>query len=1098
MTQRSLDDPIDDLPSYNREHARKVVDCITEGRFCAVLGPAFFGKTRVLEAVQKRFADNSLYALALIDLRGVKQGPAESLWSALARKIQKSPRCRSARVQARTCTSSSEFRSFLRELAMALRCRLVLMLDHLEDIPRDTLIALLKSLRAANQEGVPLTAVICGVLSLVPDTVEPTSPFNVAVRVILGEMTEADNDEIIARELVTDVGDVPAAVRAEIRRQAGGDPTLIRTICGLAVDDMRSANLRTITPKLVARVAEAFTRGQAQQHRPLVEAARMVEANPILMECVVSYLLKRKRVRRDELPLATIDNLDPLYLTGLVRREGGLYVLRNEIYRVCLESRFGPERVGRLWMLFGRWKEAIEHLRHDEAHRPELVSVTVSWIYATDNKNDAARPILEGLIAAYGAESAAFYDVDAAGKALIRVDQAGKHLKGESPFRPRIRMDSDSVEAQALRSRGFASDKGAGVPNRFAFAITKPHPGDGRSDPELALGVVVVLRRAAHGQQDWSRQVREFLRLAGQALDRVASRDEQFNDRLKLREVLHTIAGVSAEADDERAAAQRILQAIRRVLPFDRASIQLLTAREDAIKIVFHVGFPHPERVDAIPEFALNDDHFPNVEVFRTRRTRRSGDCQNDFPHFRDPVFQITDMKSWMGAPLITGNAPIGVITLDSLKPAAYTDDDEDLLEAFASQAAQTIQAVRRMNDAKQRARAMETYARVIEEISGNIHERSHVLAAEVRGVCEIVSATSAVIYPFRPGTEDIDYSDVAHFGLKAREEFERRGSMPSNRSLTHLISRGKGRTVVSNVDGDAREAVRKSRFIEREGIKAFVGVALRVSGARPLGVMFVNFDHPHDFTEEELEHIRRFSAFAAVAILKVRSYEILADRSTTAGDMTRYLAQVVNHGHKIYQRAFDLQQYAQALGRVAKGLEAGASREALAQAASAIESVALDLHQWSPQPALEAPQAVAVDREVEAFVREALQPYDGVEVKLDLRAQASVRITPSLLRIALEKVTTNSLESMKKRGRLTFATRVEDATVIISVVDTGPGMPSDLRPRFGHEPVKRSDRQGMGAFVARSILLQAGGDLICADRTPGCEVRLALPVSAA
>ena len=60
-------------------------------------------------------------------------------------------------------------------------------------------------------------------------------------------------------------------------------------------------------------------------------------------------------------------------------------------------------------------------------------------------------------------------------------------------------------------------------------------------------------------------------------------------------------------------------------------------------------------------------------------------------------------IQSWIGAPLVVKGESIGVLTINSVTPRAYTEKDGIIVFAFASQAAEAIDKVRLLDQAQNR-----------------------------------------------------------------------------------------------------------------------------------------------------------------------------------------------------------------------------------------------------------------------------------------------------------------------------------------------------------------------------------------------------------
>jgi PAS domain S-box-containing protein len=168
---------------------------------------------------------------------------------------------------------------------------------------------------------------------------------------------------------------------------------------------------------------------------------------------------------------------------------------------------------------------------------------------------------------------------------------------------------------------------------------------------------------------------------------------EQEMQRLRLEQTLRNTSLMIGSSLDRKIVLKRILEEMKKVLPFDSASIQLLDEETQSLKIFADDGFEDSARVERLV-FPLNGS-YPNVLVFQRREPVHFDDVQEKFPHFKDPYYQATHIHGWLGAPLINNDRAIGVITLDSKIPGIYTSEHDRLAVLFASQASVAIENAR-------------------------------------------------------------------------------------------------------------------------------------------------------------------------------------------------------------------------------------------------------------------------------------------------------------------------------------------------------------------------------------------------------------------
>lgn len=107
-------------------------------------------------------------------------------------------------------------------------------------------------------------------------------------------------------------------------------------------------------------------------------------------------------------------------------------------------------------------------------------------------------------------------------------------------------------------------------------------------------------------------------------------------------------------------------------------------------------------------------------------------------------------------------------------------------------------------------------------------------------------------------------------------------------------------------------------------------------------------------------------------------------------------------------------------------------------------------------------------------------------------------RVDPQLLAQACGNVITNAIEAMGHGGTLAITASHVGRTSAITIADTGPGIPPDLRRRVS-EPFFTTKTRGLGLGLAlsRQIMERFGGalDITCAE-TGGAAVRLTLPAT--
>ena len=122
---------------------------------------------------------------------------------------------------------------------------------------------------------------------------------------------------------------------------------------------------------------------------------------------------------------------------------------------------------------------------------------------------------------------------------------------------------------------------------------------------------------------------------------------------------------------------------------------------------------------------------------------------------------------------------------------------------------------------------------------------------------------------------------------------------------------------------------------------------------------------------------------------------------------------------------------------------------------------------------------------------------FAGVEIEVR-GAETTLMGDAELLRLAFENVLLNGAQAVGGRGRVDIAVSTPDGRCRVSIHDTGPGIPPEIRPRV-FEPVFTTKHRGTGlglAVARRAVELHRGEiDLDCPPEG-GTRVRIDLPAA--
>ena len=250
-------------------------------------------------------------------------------------------------------------------------------------------------------------------------------------------------------------------------------------------------------------------------------------------------------------------------------------------------------------------------------------------------------------------------------------------------------------------------------------------------------------------------------------------------------------------------------------------------------------------------------------------------------------------LRATMYSVLRLGGHSIGVFQVSDKRDGSdFTPDDELLLKIFASQSAITIENARLFTQQRRRASEMQTLVEIAQAVTKAMTEHPRALLERIaRGVCEVLRADCAVLYPFAAAEPDAyDVDNVAAFGTLHPVELNRK--VPPDDPVRIVRKRNPDPWVCQDIARN-RPGLLENPFFKQESIRAFVGILLEAD-REELGVLYVNFRVPHRFEERELVAVRLIAHQAALAIAKSRLFQTLnQDLVRTNADLKRKLREM-------------------------------------------------------------------------------------------------------------------------------------------------------------------------------------------------------------
>jgi len=764
------------------------------------------------------------------------------------------------------------FQTELRRYADSTQRPLVVIIDHVENLPVDLINALFDNIRKIYEEvrvdprGSFINFVISTALNTYRATISITSPlYNKARPVRVGGVSVKQSRRLIEAYLSADqiVIEQKDEVVNLLLEHTQGVADLIEVICKNCIEAAEKQS-NTITTDLIKKQLDSYIKiilKPTQDYSPLREAVSQIERDADLLMSF-ELLLDQDLVPIQELMIPTdIPNFDPVYATGMVNRiNDDSYQIRNKIYHSYLRDRLSAFRITELLAWLGRVEDAFDRLKKipaaTENERRRFVAVLIHILYTPSEKDISAQFAIDALCHLYKwVEGAEFWIYQSGDDVMKRVGQSGTTTQKLSP-NP-VSINDDGLEARAFRSRRFLRGQ-EDTRWRYAFPLLEI-----QGEHQRAIAVIVVsMKDNTIGSDLPSREkiseLTGFLRQLTHALSYVRSVELR---RDVIRELFEPIQSKQRDNATSRLFTKkemlnRVLKLIKRLIPYDKASIQLINDSGSPPSLVIEdgIGFDDLDELKK-QQFSLDSEkQHPNVDVWRERKPKRLRNVQNRYPVMQDTVYQVQDMRSWMGIPLIQGDKCIGVITLDHHEENFFTSVDEFDGALFAHEAANALEVVRHSDTIEQEKLELQNFADSLEWL---FVVQEKVGDAVVKAAAEALDFDSVVLYPINQEGQ-IDRSQWAQYGLlKPEAHQEEQPHLTLYGSLVEAVLK-ENALYIDDIEHLTDYQIRLLKlepqygfhgspnlvghpFIEMEKIRGLAGICLPDAQGKPIGILFLN-----------------------------------------------------------------------------------------------------------------------------------------------------------------------------------------------------------------------------------------------------------------
>jgi PAS domain S-box-containing protein len=545
-------------------------------------------------------------------------------------------------------------------------------------------------------------------------------------------------------------------------------------------------------------------------------------------------------------------------------------------------------------------------------------------------------------------------------------------------------------------------------------------------------------------------------------------------------EVLHQHATELGRALTLEEVEEATFKAIERIISFEQGAFGVVS--EGFLKFLFFKGVTGEPKLVELPLEG------PGITVRAVKKgeTQRLGDIRREKDFVLGTAEGAYQSLSELAVPVKVEGQVVAVINLESRQIDAFSEHDQKLLETLSLHVASAYQRIRaraeHVSSTLIRLRLLESERKGREKLSA-LHASAMKLseAPDLDSIWRIVVETLTSVLGF--GVVSIGVVDGGSIrftrtsGITLPEGLSVRLDQPS-------ISARAIRTLKTQLVNDvSTDPDYFSAIFDDDGAPVMKSdlVVPVIMDDKAEAVINVESPKPGAFTEDDMKLVETLGTHASSAISRVRRVETLqrlveekttelrdADQLAAAGRISAMVAHDLRSPIQVIRNATTIIKMKPNLtDKMLKTIE-----ESCARADNMLESFRSDTRDMPLNI-----EAVDLGALIRMILEESPTPAK-VKVKLKVgKNLKAVQLDKFRVRRVLENLTSNAVDAMKGEGALRISAELKGGEVVVSVSDTGVGIPEAELPKvFKAFYTTKPKGLGLGlAFCRRAVEAQGG-----------------------
>ena len=350
----------------------------------------------------------------------------------------------------------------------------------------------------------------------------------------------------------------------------------------------------------------------------------------------------------------------------------------------------------------------------------------------------------------------------------------------------------------------------------------------------------------------------------------IAIRNSQLYEDAKQRaeeaETMRRVGAVVTSSLNQGQAINSILEQLALVIPYDSAAV-LLQKREN-LSVVGSRGLSALYRIQGkkIPLTSTN----PITDVYLQKRPINISNMSVAFPEFAQELGLDSEIKSWLGAPLIIKERCLGILALNSTEVDRFSQEHLRLIVAFADQVAIALENAQLYTDAARAADRFMALYQLSQIISTNLKPED-IYPSIHQAVSELMITEFFCISLYDSAAQTI--SDVYMIDNGEPQVLTTR---PLEKGLFSTVLKTGKSLLYQSLDPSTAEelgAVMLGNMSSANISQSILIVPLKI-GAKCIGIISTQSYKPGMYTRSDKETLELLAANVAIAIENARLFD--------------------------------------------------------------------------------------------------------------------------------------------------------------------------------------------------------------------------------